>query len=79
MADDNDAVSISVAAARCGLSAKQLRYFEDRDYIHPQYISIGGIQQRRYSKELVEILTNIAKHIREGYKLGVAVDLSREE
>lgn len=72
-------VSISKASASSGLSPKQIRYLEARNYIIPDYITAGSICQRRYSQELVDLLTEIARLREKGYELKIAVKLSRKE
>jgi DNA-binding transcriptional MerR regulator len=61
------------------LSHKQIRYLETKGYITPDYITVGGVRQRRYSDQLVDQLVKISRYRLEGYTLIIAVKLSREE
>jgi DNA-binding transcriptional MerR regulator len=65
--------SIAEASDRCGLSPRQIRYLEQRGWIKPGYIKIGGTHQRRFSCQLVKQLSEIAKLRREGFELEAAV------
>ena len=77
MTDRDTGVSISEAASISGLSIKQLRYFENRNYIKPDYINVGGIRQRRFSTNLVDQLTAIAEYRLKGFELETAVKLAK--
>ena len=69
-------VSIAGAAKRSGLSARQIRYLEDRGFIAPDWISVGNGQQRRYSEALVNRLAEINKLRQRGFELATAVALA---
>ena len=66
--------SISGAAAKSGLSSKQIRYLEELGHIAPEYIKIGSICQRRYSLALIAQLAEIARLRQEGFELSSAVE-----
>ena len=74
MADEN--FSISCASKKSGLSNRQIRYLEEREYIKPDYIIIGNTHQRRYTADMLENLITIARLRESGYELGVAVSIA---
>ncbi len=74
MADEH--FSIGEASKQSGLSARQIRYLEDRGCIKPDYIMIGNTRQRRFSKDLVKTLIEIADLRHEGYELPIAVSIA---
>jgi len=65
--------SISEASKRSGLSPRKIRYLERQGWFKPEYIKIGGTRQRRFSPELVEQLSEIARLREEGFELSAAV------
>ena len=71
-----DTMSIGTAAKISGLTPRQIRYLEERNYIKPIYIDVNGQRQRRYTRQQVDIMAYIAKLRSEGYEITTAVKLS---
>ena len=65
--------SISEASRQSGLSPRQIRYIETQGWIEPDYIKIGSTHQRRFSAQLVEQLSEIARLRDEGFELRAAI------
>jgi len=72
--------SISDASTQCGLSQKQLREYESKNFItEPIKIRCGAIQYRRYSPEHIEEIKVFAKYINQGFRLPIASHKAFEE
>ena len=71
-----DTMSIGAAAELSGLTSRQIRYLEERNYIQPIYIDVNGQRQRRYTRQQVDKLAYIARLRSEGYEIIAAVKLS---
>ena len=77
--------SIGEAARMCGVTAKQLRYWQDRKLIpEPQLVVCGMRSYRKYGVDDLEIINNIKAYLDSGYTLPAAArkaatDISKEE
>ena len=67
--------SIGEAARMCGVSAKQIRHWEDKGYIpEPQRVVCGERSYRKFGEDDLEMIKRIARYLNMGYTLPVAVD-----
>ena len=56
-----------------GVTPKQLRFWEQEDYLQGvEYISYGGIHHRRYSAETLEQIQLIKRFLDKGFTLQAA-------
>ena len=70
---------IGEAVEKTGLTHKQLRYYEEQQYIpKPVRIVCGDRAYRRYTKEHIKLLSLIKQHLDRGYSVEGAVRLARE-
>lgn len=71
---DMDEVTFSIGdvAKRSGMSARKIRYLEEKGWIKPVYISIGSTTQRRYSIALLKQIKHISDLRQQGYRLAIA-------
>jgi len=70
--------SIGQAAALCGITVKQLRNWEDRNYIPTATRIICGQRAFRYFSESdLGIVRKIKQYLDEGYQLSVASQKAR--
>lgn len=79
------AFSIGEAARKCGVTAKQLRYWQDRKFIsEPQLVVCGKRSYRKYGEDDLEIYKRIASYLNDGFTLPAAAkkaatDISTKE
>ena len=78
MRDAVNTCSIGTAAEHSGLTPRQTRYLESKGLIERQFIEVAGIRQRRYTQDMVDQLSEIAKLRRDGFELPAAVRRAKE-
>ena len=67
--------SISEAARICGVTAKQIRNWEEKGYIpSPARFSCGERQHRQYNEEDLRIISRVRAYLDAGYTLTTAAD-----
>ena len=68
---------IGEAVEKTGLTHKQLRYYEEQQYIpKPVRIVCGDRAYRRYTEEHIQLLQLIKNYLEQGYALEGAVRLA---
>ncbi len=70
---------ITEVSRHCGFSPDQIRYFEEKGYIHPRMIRIKTRLVRDYSDDDVQILMLISKYVAEGFRNDAAYKKAVEE
>jgi DNA-binding transcriptional MerR regulator len=72
--------SIGEAARICGVTAKQLRYWQDRKLIpEPQLVVCGIRSFRKYGVDDLEIIKKIKSYLDSGYTLTAAAKKAAED
>ena len=72
--------SIGEAARICGITAKQIRHWEERNHIpSPQRVICGERSYRQFTEEDLELIRKIKDYLDEGYTLPVAARKAKEE
>ena len=72
--------SIGQAAALCGITVKQIRHWEDRQYIPKATRIQCGLRSYRYFSESdLEIVRKIKKYLDTGYTLPVSAKRAAED
>ena len=70
---------IGEVCEKTGITAKQLRYWEEKKYISaPERIVCGDRAYRRYNDEHIKLLREIRRNLLRGYSLEGAVRNARE-
>lgn len=63
---------ISELAKESGTTTDLIRYLEKKGFIKPEMLMLRKRKVRSYSKEQVELVKLIVKHIEEGFKHDIA-------
>lgn len=66
-------VGIGAAVQQCGVSEKQLRYWQKSGYITPDSVTYGDRTYRRYRDSDLALIMEIKKMLDEGFTLAKAV------
>jgi len=68
-------VSIGEAARLCGVTAKKIRYWQDREFIpEPQRVVCGERAYRQFVEEDLEIIKRIKWYLDAGFRLNSAAE-----
>ena len=68
-------VSIGEAARLCGVSVKQIRHWQDRQYIPaPQRVVCAERAYRQFSHDDLAIIKRIKSYLDEGFRLDIAAE-----
>ena len=72
--------SIGEAARISGVTVKQLRHWENRDYIPaPSRVVCGERSYRQYDSNDLQIISRIKEYLDEGYSLQASVQKTKDE
>jgi DNA-binding transcriptional MerR regulator len=67
--------SIGEAARLCGVTVKQIRHWQDREYIpEPQRVVCGERSYRQFGEEDLEHIKKIKQYLDAGFRLGSAAE-----
>jgi len=67
--------SIGEAARLCGVTAKKIRYWQDREFIpEPQRVVCGLRSYRQFGEEDLEIIRRIKWYLDAGFRLDKAAE-----
>jgi len=66
-------IGIGAVVQKCGVSEKQLRYWQKSGYITPEKVVCGNRTYRRYRDSDLALITEIKKMLDEGFTLFNAV------
>ncbi|MBW1716798.1 MAG: MerR family transcriptional regulator [Deltaproteobacteria bacterium] len=78
--DKKQIYSIGEAARLCGVSEKQIRYWEERDIIpSPQRVVCGQRSYRQYTENELRLISKIKEHLDSGYTLMAAAKKAATE
>jgi DNA-binding transcriptional MerR regulator len=81
----NQTVSIGEAARICGVTVKQIRHWQEREYIpEPQRVVCGERAYRQFEEEDLEHIKRIKQYLDAGFRLDkaaekAAADISKKE
>ena len=81
----NKTVSIGEAARLCGVTVKQIRHWQDREYIpEPQRVVCGERAYRQFGEKDLEHIKRIKQYLDAGFRLDsaaekAAADISTKE
>jgi len=68
-------VSIGEAARLCGVTVKQIRHWQDREYIpEPQRVVCGERAYRQFMNEDLQIIKKIKRYLDAGFRLNSAAE-----
>ena len=71
----NQTVSIGEAARLCGVTVKQIRNWQDREYIpEPQRVVCGERAYRQFGEEDLEHIKKIKQYLDAGFRLSIAAE-----
>jgi DNA-binding transcriptional MerR regulator len=71
-------VSIGEAARICGVTVKQIRYWEDKNLIpKSDRVICGKRSYRQYSQDDFEVISRMKQYLDQGYVLSVAANKAR--
>ena len=71
----NQTVSIGEAARLCGVTVKQIRHWQDREYIpEPQRVVCGERSYRQFGEEDLEHIKRIKWYLDAGFRLSIAAE-----
>jgi DNA-binding transcriptional MerR regulator len=71
----NQTVSIGEAARLCGVTVKQIRHWQDREYIpEPQRVICGERAFRQFKNDDLEQIKKIKAYIDAGFRLSSAAE-----
>jgi DNA-binding transcriptional MerR regulator len=71
----NQTVSIGEAARLCGVTVKQIRHWQDREYIpEPQRVVCGERAYRQFGEEDLEHIKKIKQYLDAGFRLSIAAE-----
>lgn len=72
-------IGIGAVVQQCGVSEKQLRYWQKSGYITPESVTCGDRTYRRYREQDIALITEIKKMLNEGFTLAKAVQKANDK
>ncbi|RJR32318.1 MAG: MerR family transcriptional regulator [Desulfobacteraceae bacterium] len=72
--------SIGQAAKVCGVSAKQLRNWQEKGYLpEPERVVCGKRSYRKYDEEDLDLIIEIRSYLDQGFTLSTSVKKAKED
>lgn len=72
-------VGIGEVVQLCGVSEKQLRYWQDAGHITPETVACGDRTYRRYREQDIALVKAIKEYLDEGFTLTKAAKKAKEQ